>query len=189
MPVSDQGNLRGRYTLIPRTLIFITCGERVLLIKGAPTKRLWANLYNGIGGHVERGEDILSATKRELQEETGLEGISLRLCGTVVIDTGTDTGIGLYIFKGEVGAVIEVPADDIYFASTEEQSCVGLESLSVSEEGSLEWIQFDRIETLPLVEDLHILLPRLLGMEPEEAPFSAYYQYDEAGKMLVRFSD
>ena len=51
--------------LIPRTLIFLTCRDLVLLLKGAPHKRLWANRYNGIGGHIERGEDVLTAAQRD----------------------------------------------------------------------------------------------------------------------------
>ncbi|MDP3183744.1 MAG: NUDIX domain-containing protein, partial [Anaerolineales bacterium] len=67
MPASEQGVSRDRYMLIPRTLIFLRRGDSVLLIKGAPHKRLWANKYNGVGGHLERGEDVLSAARRELQ--------------------------------------------------------------------------------------------------------------------------
>ena len=62
MNVSEQGTVEPagrRYHVIPRTLIFVTsrnpltgAGE-VLLLKGAPDKRLWANRYNGLGGHVE----------------------------------------------------------------------------------------------------------------------------------------
>ena len=65
MSKNDQGIdvslKRQRYTVIPRTLVFITRDERVLLLRGAPTKRIWANKYNGIGGHIERDEDIYSA--------------------------------------------------------------------------------------------------------------------------------
>jgi 8-oxo-dGTP diphosphatase len=43
MPKSDQGVQTKRYQIIPRVLIFIFDGDRVLLIKGAPNKRLWAN--------------------------------------------------------------------------------------------------------------------------------------------------
>ena len=106
MPKSDQGIevslKRQRYTVIPRTLVFITRDDKVLLLRGSPQKRIWANKYNGIGGHIERDEDIYSAAQREVIEETGLDVENLRLVGLINIDGDQPTGIMLFVFAAAI---------------------------------------------------------------------------------------
>jgi 8-oxo-dGTP diphosphatase len=165
MPISDQGVTRDRYMLIPRVLIFVRRGSRVLLLKGSSTKRLWADKYNGVGGHVEPGEDILSAARRELLEETGLSA-DLWLCGTVVVETGENPGIGIYVFIGES------PQGEPKGSS----------------EGSLEWLPFANTLDLPIVEDLPFLLRRIKKMKRGDAPFNAHSYYEEE-KLTVVFAD
>ena len=166
MPASDQGSTSDRYTLVPRTLIFITRGERILLSKGAPHKRLWANLYNGIGGHIEPGEEVLSAAQRELLEETGLSVDDLWLCGTIIITTGKNPGIGIFVLRGESES--GKPRN--------------------SDEGILEWISINQFDQRPLVEDLYTLLPRVLAMRKSDPPFSAHYSYDADDRLVINFN-
>ena len=165
MPASDQGITLSRYLLIPRVLIFVRRASDYLLMKGAPDKRLWANMYNGIGGHVESGEDILSAASRELMEETGITA-DLWLCGTVVVDTGENPGVGIYVFTGE---------------------CPHGEPVS-SPEGKAEWISVPDVLKLPCVEDLPVLLKRIQDMKTGDPPFSAFSSYDENQNLILKFS-
>jgi 8-oxo-dGTP diphosphatase len=166
MPKSDQGVLVKRYQIIPRVLIFLTHENQVLLLKGAPDKRLWPNQYNGIGGHIERGEDVLTAARRELKEEAGLKE-ELWLCGTVMIDASEDVGIGIYVFRGEFSGRHEPVS---------------------SSEGHLEWVDIAHIHTFRLVEDLPTLLPVVFKTQPGMPPFSASYYYDEQDHLQIRFA-
>lgn len=165
MPVTDQGINIDHYLIVPRTLIFLTHEDKVLLLKGADDKHLWAGRYNGVGGHIEQGEDVLSAAHRELFEETGLIIPGLWLCGVVTVDTKTNPGVGIFIFTGNYD-----DADPIF-----------------SEDGNLEWITASQIKNLPLVDDLPYIIPKILKMKPGDIPFYAHSSYDEDGKIIISF--
>jgi 8-oxo-dGTP diphosphatase len=167
MSLEGQRLQPDRYTVVPRTLCFLMHQDQILLLKLAEERGPWGGKYNGVGGHIERGENPLSAARREILEETGANPISLELCGVVMIDTKRIPGIALYVFVGE----FDDPS-----------------SLNPTEEGTLHWIQLSDVYDLPLVEDLPFLLPRALEANRTKRPFSANYTYDPEGVLTIHFS-
>ncbi|NOZ07177.1 MAG: NUDIX domain-containing protein [Chloroflexi bacterium] len=154
-----------RYGVIPRVLCFLERDDQVLLLRGAPTKRLWPNLHNGIGGHVERGETPLDAARREIREEAGLQVERLHLRAIIHVGReGKETGVLLFVFAGPAPPGEPRP----------------------SAEGTLHWVPKDRALGLELVGDLPWLLPKLWSLPASSPPFFARYDEDEEGRIHVR---
>ena len=185
MQANEQGVRepgRRRYQAIPRTLLLITHRDPntqlpdspyidrrdLLLLKGAPTKRLWANRYNGLGGHVEANEDILSAGQRELVEEAGLTDVTLTLRGVINIDTGADAegprpGVLLFVLVGETQ----------------------VRAVKSTDEGTPEWIPLSQLDDYPLLDDLYAVIPLALGSGPI---FYGHYWPRADGSMSYSFT-
>ena len=167
MGAKAQGATTDRYMTIPRVLVFpFNDDGQILLLKGAPDKRVWAGLWNGIGGHVEKGESLIEAARRELFEETGLSAACWTLCGQVSVDTGSQTGIGFFVFRAE--------------------QLTG--KLTESAEGCLRWFALDELGKFPLVEDLPILLGKAARTGTRGQPFWGVYRYDARDQLVMSFS-
>lgn len=165
MNSNPQVILKDRYQVVPRTLILVFRGECVLLVKGSMDKKIWPGYYNGLGGHIEGGEDVLSAARRELLEEAGLRCPDLHLRGTVTIDVNPENGILLFVMAGRrvEGTVTE------------------------SAEGSLHWVNLAELEKVKVVEDIPEIARRLfLDIDSNEV-FHAHYAYNSEGKRITTF--
>ncbi len=166
MGQADQKIIPGRYQVYPRTLCFVRRRRDVLLLRGAPDKPIWPGKYNGVGGHVKPNEDVYTAAVREIREETGLTVHDLQLRGIVNVPAAVENkGVLLFVFTAR---------------ATDQR-------VRASEEGEAEWVALDKVYDLDLVEDLPILLPRVLSMGPKSAPFFAAYGYDEQDQLTVTF--
>ena len=163
----DQGVLNSlqRWQTIPRVLCFVVNQlppTQVLLLRGAPTKRIWPNRINGVGGHVERHEDIKAGALREIREETGLAAETLHLCGVVQIDNGAPVGIMMFVW---IAISRGTPHQTV--------------------DGTLNWYAVDQLPTVDLVDDLTLLLPRVLAYQPQNPPWWAHYSYDEHDRLCI----
>ncbi len=167
MGAQDQGAnaVQGRWMTIPRTLIFIFNGDDVLLMKRAPHKRVFPNRYNGVGGHVERDEDVWTSARREIKEETGLDVLDLKLCAVSNIDAGAETGIVLFTFTAQ-SASREVLID--------------------GDEGTLHWIPLADLERYDLVEDVLFILRRLVDMTIESPPLFYHVSYNDEDQIVMK---
>lgn len=165
-PSDVQGFDNKRFQVIPRVLIFVFRDEKeVLLIKGSPTKKIWANKYNGIGGHVEPRETIKQAALRELKEESGIFDLPLAFCGNLIIDLEAGRGIQLFVFKGAYSG----------------------QQLTDSSEGKLEWIKVPGLEGINVVEDLPVLIPKVLSYKLGMDPFWGISYFDDNGRLNISF--
>ena len=112
--------------------------------------------YNGLGGRLERDEDIASGMIREIREEAGIECTKMCLRGTV-----NWTGFGK---SGEdwLGFIFLIEA----FTG---------DPHAKNEEGPLEWVEISRLPELPMWEGDRHFLPLVFDGDPR--PFHGFMPY------------
>jgi 8-oxo-dGTP diphosphatase len=105
--LNDQLSLTNRYQLVPRTLIFIEHEGKIVFIEKRKNNSVVKGQMNGVGGHVEMGEEPYESAMREIREETGLQVTGLEMAAIIFIDTSINPGIMVFVFKAvSVGGIL-----------------------------------------------------------------------------------
>ncbi len=138
------------YTPILASLGYILSPDRrqVLLVhRNARQDDQHLGKYNGLGGKLEADEDVVAGMRREIMEEAGIDCTELQLRGTI-----SWPGFGR---QGEdwFGFVFLITG----FTGT---------PMASNPEGTLEWIDVDRILELPLWEGDRQFLPLVFDDDP-----------------------
>ncbi|PKO14794.1 7,8-dihydro-8-oxoguanine triphosphatase [candidate division BRC1 bacterium HGW-BRC1-1] len=130
------------YTPIVGTLGYVMSpdGKRTLLIhRNARPDDQHLGKYNGLGGKMEPGEDVIACMRRELREEADIEAISLHLRGTISWPGFGPDGEDWLGFIFRIDSFVGTP-------------------LTSNPEGTLSWVEVDQIMDLPMWEgDRHFL--------------------------------
>ena len=158
------------YTPILATLgyIFSPDGRRVLLVhRNRRPNDAHFGKYNGLGGKLEAGEDVVACLRREVREESGLGCEELTLRGTV-----SWPGFGK---QGEdwFGFIFRI---DRWTGQLRTENA----------EGTLVWMDVDRLLELPLWEGDRHFLP--LVFDRTERQFHGVMPYKDGRPLSWKYS-
>lgn len=140
------------YTPILATLGYVLSpdGRRVLLIhRNRRPHDAHLGKYNGLGGKLDRDEDVVEGMRREIREEAGLECETLVLRGTISWPGFGKQGEDWFAFLFRIDRWRGEPFPE-------------------NPEGTLEWIEVDRILELPLWEGDRHFLPLVFAADPRQ---------------------
>ena len=153
------------YTPILATLGYVLSPDRsrVLLVhRNARADDAHLGKYNGLGGKLERDEDVVAGLRREIREEAGIECTALRLRGTISWPGFGKHGEDWFGFLFVIDAFEGEPH-------------------AANPEGTLEWHPVERLLELPLWDGDRHFLPLVFDADPRA--FHGVMPYRD-GKML-----
>ena len=138
-------------------------GTQVLMIhRNKRPDDLHFGKYNGLGGKLEVGEDIISCMRREIREEAGIEVEHLRLRGTISWPGFGKHGENWFGFV----FVIDQWRGEVHGGN---------------DEGTLEWVPLTQVEQLQLWPSDRHFLPMVFDADPR--PFHGIMPYHN-GEMV-----
>jgi 8-oxo-dGTP diphosphatase len=153
------------YTPILATLGYVLSpdGRQVLMVhRNKRPDDLHYGKYNGLGGKLDRGESVTDCMKREIMEEAGIVAERLVLRGTISWPGFGKRGEDWFGFLFRIERWSGTPH-------------------AGNHEGTLEWVDRDRVLDLQLWESDRLFLPLVFDNSP--AIFHGVMPYRD-GKMI-----
>ena len=164
MSTFDISSIQNRYSLVPRTLVFIQKEETILFINKNKGSSFGSGKLNGLGGHIEKSEEPFAAARREICEEANIEVNNLELAAILIIDIQISPGIIVFIFKAD------------YLSG----------KVKKSKEGDLIWISREAIpNNESLVKDVPFLIDLCDKHQAGSPPQILNYIYDDKGELRI----
>ena len=152
------------YRLVPRAVAFIYKSDKILFIHKKKKRSFGSGKINGVGGHIERGEEPYEAIRREIREETGVIVDKLELVSILFIDIGSNPGVVLFVFKAMHKTGEAKP----------------------SNEGDVMWLSKEAaIKHALAVKDLKLLLDISEKHTSGDPPVFGKYIYDENEQLRI----
>lgn len=158
------------FTPILATLGYVLSpdGARVLLIhRNRRPEDPHLGKYNGLGGKLEPGEDVVLGMCREIREEAGIECDRLLLRGTISWPGFGKDGADWFGFIFLIDRWHGTPLEE-------------------NSEGTLQWVERGRILDLPLWEGDRFFLPLVLDGRPGQ--FHGVMPYADGKPLCWSFS-
>lgn len=140
--------------------------RKVLMIhRNKREKDCFLGKYNGLGGKLDLGENIMDGMRREIREEAGIECTEITLRGSINWPGFNDQNWLGFIFlitkfSGEV--------------------------LKDNEEGDLVWLEVDSLKNYPMWEGDKFFLPLVFDEDP--CPFHGYMPYENGKPVSWQYS-
>ena len=158
--------IRKKYQMVPRTLVFVEKDGKILTLNKSKKDSFGYGRLNGIGGHIEKGEEPYESARREIFEEANIKVGELDLAAILFIDIYEVPGIEVFVFK------------TTYLTG----------EVRDSNEGHLEWMTRAELLAQPnLVKDMPFLLDLINRHFPNTPPFMVKYIYDENGDLRIDY--
>lgn len=133
--------------------------KKVLLVHRHGRKEdIFEGKYSGLGGKLEPHEHVVDGIKREIHEEAGIT-------------------VDKVIFRGTINWTSFGPKNEDWLGFVFLIESFSGEPFTKNVEGTLEWVDIDKVSTLPAWEGDKHFLPLVFDDDPR--PFHGYMPYND----------